>query len=514
MKTLRFILGDQLNLAISSLHDIDPEKDIVLMVEVRAESTKVPHHQQKIVLVLSAMRHFADALREQGIRVDYVSLDDPTNTHSFTNELHRALARHQVDKVVITEPGEWRVGEMMQVWKQTIKVPVEIQEDDRFLCSRAEFINWAQEHTVLRMELFYRMMRRKTGWLMRDDQPIGNRWNYDKENRKSLPRMVFIPPSLRFAPDPITAQVMQLVRQHFPSHFSELESFTWGVTRADALAALQHFITNHLSQFGDFQDAMRSGEDTLFHSTLSPYLNIGLLDAREVCTAAINVYQDGTAPLNAVEGFIRQILGWREFIRGVYWLFMPGYQKTNFFDAHRPLPDFYWTGKTDLNCLREVILSTHHNAYAHHIQRLMLTGNFALLAGIEPAQVEEWYLVVYADAFEWVELPNTHGMALYADGGRMSSKPYAASGVYINRMSNYCATCTYDPNVKLGTKACPFNYLYWYFLIVNQEKLKSNPRMVIPYRTLGRMPTGRQQQIIEQAEAFLAQLSIASELTW
>ena len=300
--------------------------------------------------------------------------------------------------------------------------------------------------------------------------------------------------------------MIELVKTRFPDHFGDAEPFGWAVTREDALEALQHFIDHCLPQFGDYQDAMKAGDDFLFHSIISPYINVGLLTAKETCEAALAAYENQQAPISAVEGFIRQILGWREFIRGIYWTQMPAYEKTNFFEAKRPLPDFYWTGETDMNCLRETIEATRRNAYAHHIQRLMITGNFALLSGISPAEVEEWYLLVYADAFDWVELPNTHGMALHADGGLMSSKPYAASGSYINRMSDYCSGCAFDPKVKSGPTACPFNYLYWYFMIENEAKLSSNPRMAMPYRTLARMSDEKRNQIIGDSEAFLDKL--------
>jgi len=503
MTTLRFVLGDQLSRNVSALQDIDRARDIVLMAEVREEATYVRHHQQKIVLVLAAMRHFAASLRAEGIGVDYVPLDDAGNSGSFTGELRRALARHAVDRIVMTEPGEWRVWEMMLAWGRDFGVPVEIREDDRFLCSRTEFDRWAAGRQNLRLEFFYRYLRRQTGWLMTGDEPQGGRWNYDVENRKAIPRDLRIPTRRRFAPDAITREVMALVGQRFADHFGELESFGWAVTRADALAALRDFITVGLPQFGAYQDAMKTGEDWLFHAALSPYLNLGLLGAREVCEAALDAFRNGAAPLPAVEGFIRQILGWREYVRGVYWRQMPAYANTNFLKANRDLPAFYWTGQTGLNCLRECLAATRRNAYAHHIQRLMLTGNFALLAGIAPAQVEEWYLSVYADAYDWVELPNTHGMVLHADGGLLGSKPYAASGAYINRMSDYCAACAYDPKLKTGPKACPFNYLYWHFLIVNEEPLRSNPRLTMPYRTLARMTGERRQQIVAETQAFL-----------
>ncbi|NJN47900.1 MAG: cryptochrome/photolyase family protein [Candidatus Competibacteraceae bacterium] len=507
MTTLRLVLGDQLSRSISVLSDIDRANDIVLMAEVHDEATYVRHHKQKLVLVLSAMRHFAQSLHAEGIHLDYVELDSTGNSGSFTGELKQALTRHSATRIIVTEPGEWRVWEMMQAWADDFGLPVEIREDDRFLCSRSEFAAWAKGRKRLRMEFFYREMRRKTGWLMNGDKPEGEQWNYDAENRRVLPKHVAIPPRGRFNPDDMTRDVITLVSQSFADHFGDLDSFAWAVTRDDALHALRHFIAQSLPQFGDYQDAMKTGGDVLFHSVLSPYLNIGLLNPREVCEAALYAYHAGSAPLQAVEGFIRQILGWREFIRGIYWLHMPDYAQSNFFKADRLLPDFYWTGETDMNCLREAIGSTRRNAYAHHIQRLMITGNFALLAGITPDQVEEWYLIVYADAFDWVELPNTHGMALHADGGLLGSKPYAASGAYIDRMSDYCMGCIYSPKVKLGSQACPFNYLYWYFLITNEAQLSINPRMAMPYRNLARMTEERRQQIVQQAEVFLAQPS-------
>jgi deoxyribodipyrimidine photolyase-related protein len=503
MKTLRLVLGDQLSRPLSALRGIDRACDVVLMVEVNEEATYVRHHKQKIVLVLSAMRHFAQSLSAEGIKVDYVRLDDDGNTGSFTGELGRALSRHRADRVVATEPGEYRVWEMMGSWETALGVPVEIREDDRFLFSRAEFASWAEGRRSLRMELFYRRMRRKTGWLMRDDKPEGGRWNFDAENRGALPKGVKVPPRRRFPPDAVTREVMALVERRFAGHFGDLAPFGWAVTRKDALAALRSFIKRGLPRFGEYQDAMKAGEDYLFHSALSPYLNIGLLGAREVCEAALDAYGKGGAPLPAVEGFVRQILGWREFVRGIYWTRMPSYARSNFLEADRPLPDLYWTGETDMACMREAIVATCRNAYAHHIQRLMITGNFALLAGIAPAQVEEWYLVVYADAYEWVELPNTHGMALHADGGLLGSKPYAASGAYIDRMSDYCSGCAFDPKVKMGPKACPFNYLYWNFLIVNEARLRTNPRMGMPYRTLARMQGERRRQIVQAARTFL-----------
>ena len=506
MKTLVLILGDQLSRELAALDGFDPARDVVLMVEVAEETTYVPHHKQKIAFILSAMRHFAAELRDEGLSVDYVRLDDPANAGSFTGELIRAVARHAPDRIVVTEPGEWRVRRMMDDWPQRLGIPVEIREDDRFLCSRSAFAAWAQGRKSYRMEFFYREMRRRTGLLMEGDEPAGGRWNFDSENRKALPAGMRPPSRPRFAPDSITADVLDMVAARFGAHFGDLDNFNWAVTRQGALAALDMFVTEALPQFGDFQDAMAQQEPFLFHALISPYLNVGLLTAREVCVAAETAYRAGRAPLNAVEGFIRQILGWREYVRGVYWLEMPGYAETNRLGAERPLPWFYWSGETQMNCLACTIADTRRNAYAHHIQRLMVTGNFALLAGIRPAEIEAWYLAVYADAFEWVELPNVHGMVMFADGGLLASKPYAASGAYIDRMSDYCAGCVYDPAIKTGEGACPFNLLYWNFLSENRVALERNPRMAMPYRTLDRMAAPRRDTILREARLFLEQM--------
>ncbi|WP_426036494.1 cryptochrome/photolyase family protein [Cypionkella sp. TWP1-2-1b2] len=508
---LRFILGDQLTRGLSALRDIDPTQDIVLMIEASAEARNVPHHKQKIAFVLSAMRHFAESLRAEGLRVDYVRMDDPDNQQDLGAELAKAVLRHRPASIVATEPSEWRVWQMMQAWHAG--APLDIREDDRFFCSRADFAALAKARKTGRMEFFYREMRRRTGHLMRDDGPEGGQWNFDPENRKALPRGQRPPPRRRFSPDTITRDVLTLVAARFGNHFGDLEPFGWAVTRDDALQALDHFITDCLPTFGDYQDAMKAGEDFLYHSLISPYLNVGLLTASEVCARAEMAYQSGDAPINAVEGFIRQILGWREFVRGIYWTEMPDYALSNHLNATRDLPMLYWTGDTPMRCMAECIGTTRRHAYAHHIQRLMVTGNFALLAGVAPAQIEEWYLAVYADAFEWVELPNVHGMVMHADGGRLGSKPYAASGAYIDRMSDYCKICAYDPKVKLGPKACPFNYLYWNFLIENAATLRPNPRMSLPYVTLSKMPAEQRADITRSAAQFLSGLEPPKETT-
>jgi deoxyribodipyrimidine photolyase-related protein len=503
VSALRIILGDQLSREISSLRGLDPEQDVVLMMEVMGENTYVAHHKQKIVLVLSAMRHFAEALRQEGVRVDYVALDDPDNSGALTTEIQRAARRHAPDRLAVTEPGEWRVLEMVQTWGALTGRPVDIPPDERFFASRARFADWTRGRRTWRMEHFYREMRREHAILMEDDKPAGGDWNFDAENRKALPKATAPPARLRFGPDETTRAVMALAAARFGDHFGDLDDFGWPVTRADALRALEDFITAGLPRFGDYQDAMKAGAPFLFHSLLSPALNIGLLSPREVCAAAEEAWRSGAAPLNAVEGFIRQILGWREYIRGVYWTLMPDYLERNALEARRALPAFYWTGDTPMRCVSQVIGDTRRHAYSHHIQRLMVTGNFALLAGVAPREIERWYLAVYADAFEWVEAPNTLGMAVFADGGQMASKPYAASGAYIDRMSDFCGSCAYDVKQKTGAGACPFNYLYWAFLIRQKDRLAHNPRLAMPYRTLSGWPAERQAAITAEADAFL-----------
>lgn len=502
MTRLHLVLGDQLTHDAGALAQLGHDS-IVVMFELSDEAQYVRHHKQKIALILSAMRHFAGELRDRGIAVDYVTLDDAVNSHSFTTELARAITRHTAQSVVVTEPGEYRVLQMMQGWQAAFGIPVQILPDERFFCSLTDFATLANARKAERMEFFYREMRRRTGILMNGGDPVGGQWNFDSDNRKPLPKGTRLPERLRFVPDAITEKVLDLVAHRFPDHFGDLTPFGWPVTRAQALEALDHFISVALPNFGDVQDAMKTGEDFLYHSLLSPALNCGLLTPREVCAAAENAFHAGGAPLNAVEGFIRQVLGWREFVRGLYWHLMPDYAATNALEATRPLPDLYWTGETKMRCMGEVVSTTRRTGYAHHIQRLMITGNFALLAGLAPAEVEEWYLAVYVDAFEWVELPNTHGMVLHADGGRIGSKPYAASGAYINRMSDYCKGCAYDPKERLGAKACPFNYLYWDFIDRHEDRFARNARMAMPVRTLRAMDPDRRATIRSDAKAFL-----------
>ena len=510
--TLRFVLGDQCSRALSSLEDLDPAADVVLMAEVMAECTYVKHHPKKIVLVLSAMRHFARALEARGVRVDYVTLDDPANTHSLRGELLRAAERHRPGRIVATECGEWRLETDMRAWQEATGVETEIRDDTRFLCRKREFRAWAAGRKGLRMEFFYREMRKRYGILMDEGAPAGGRWNYDAENRKTPPKTLAGPPVPGFAPDAITETVMTLASRRFAGHFGAVDGFALPVTAHDAEAALNDFVLNRLPRFGDWQDTMKVGESTLFHALISASLNAGLLDPLHACRAAEAAYRSGAAPLNAVEGFIRQILGWREYVRGIYWLKVPEYRRLNGLGATRPLPRFYWTGETRMNCLRHAIADTRRHAYAHHIQRLMVTGNFALLAGLHPDEVDEWYLIVYADAYEWVEMPNVRGAALHADGGIMGSKPYASSGAYIDRMSDYCRGCRYDVKQVTGEGACPFNALYWDFIARHRERFAQNNRMAMPVRSLDRMDPARLAAIRERAAGFLAAMDAGEEV--
>ena len=508
MTALRLVLGDQLTREIAALRDY-ADGDIVLMAEVADETTYVKHHKQKIAFVFSAMRHFAEASRAEGLLVDYIKLDDSGNTGSIKGEVQRAVERHRPDRIIATFPGEWRVLCDLKSLAD-LGIQPEIREDDRFFASTKRFSDWAAGRKSLRMEFFYREMRRETDLLMEGDEPAGGQWNYDSENRKRLPKSQQLPQRFGFALDATTLDVLDLVATQFAGNFGDLTPFDWAVTRTDAMRALQDFLTYALPDFGNYQDAMATGEPFVFHSLISPYLNAGLLTPREVCIAAEREYIEKRAPLNAVEGFIRQILGWREYVRGVYWLKMPDYAETNALNATRPLPWLYWSGETDMHCMAEAIGQTRRTAYSHHIQRLMVTGNFALLAGIAPKQIAEWYLVVYADAYEWVELPNVQGMSQFADGGLLASKPYASSGAYIDRMSDFCKSCAYDVKVKSGPTACPFNFLYWAFLIRNAGVLRGNQRMAMPYRTLAGWDEARKAAIVAEAEAFLDQLETSA----
>lgn len=504
MTNLRVILNDQLSENISSLENCKKSHDIIFMSEAKEEYTYVKHHKKKIVFLISAMRHFKEQLLSKGYNVIYTKIDDENNTGSINTEVERIVKENsKISKIIITHPSEYRALQYVNQWQKKYGLPVIVMPDDRFLSNKNEFNQWATGRKQLRMEYFYREMRKKHSILMNGSHPVGDKWNYDSENRKLPQENLAIPDIYCSKADSITKNAIDVVNKLFSDHFGDINPFYLAVTREQALDVLDKFIKERLKYFGDYQDAMIEGEPWMYHSHISFYLNCGLLQPLECIKAAENSYYKNQAPLNAVEGFIRQILGWREYIRGIYWLKMPQYSNLNFLDAKRDLPDFYWTADTKMNCLRQCVLETKKNAYAHHIQRLMILGNFALIAGLSPKQVNEWFLIVYADAYEWVELPNVTGMILFADGGILGSKPYAAGGNYINKMSNYCSNCSYKVNKKNGSDACPFNYLYWNFLVTNRKKLENNPRIAMMYKSYDRMSNDKKEAVQNDSEKFL-----------
>ena len=503
MSRLVLILGDQLTEDIAALRAADRATDTVVMAEVRSEASYVPHHPKKIAFLFAAMRKFARRLEARGWRVAYTPYDDPDNAGSIPAELLRRASETGATDVLATEPGEWRLISALA----DMPLPVRQLEDDRFLASHADFNAWAEGRKELRMEWFYRDMRRKTGLLMEGDTPAGGKWNYDHDNRKPAPAAITAPGPLRVTPDDITETVLALVDREFPDNFGRLRPFWFATGRDEAQAHLTHWIREGLPGFGDYQDAMVSGEPFLWHSVIGLYLNAGLLSPMEVCRAVEAAWAAGHAPLNAAEGFIRQIIGWREYVRGIYFREGPDYPRRNRLNQQGRLPALYWGGETRMACLRAAIAQTRDEAYAHHIQRLMITGNFALLAGTDPAEVQDWYLAVYADAFEWVEAPNVIGMSQFADGGLVASKPYISSGNYIDRMSDYCGGCAYRVRAKTGPDACPFNLLYWHFLDRHRHRLDRNPRMAQMYRTWDRMDEGKRMTILTDAARVLARLA-------
>ena len=503
LRNLVIVLGDQLDAQSGALQHFDANQDVVWMAEVAEESTHVWSAKQRIAVFLSAMRHFANELRAQGLPLIYKQLDDENNLGTLAAELSRTVAQLQPTALVLTAPGDWRVLQSLRAVASQHGLPLDLRDDTHFFSTVRDFAAHAKGRKQLRLEYWYRELRQKHGILMEGKAPVGGQWNFDADNRESFGKAgpKNLPPPTRFAPDAITQDVMALVNQRFATHPGTLSSFGWPVTRAQALVALQHFIQERLPLFGQYEDAMWSGEPWLYHSHLSCALNLKLLQAREVVHAAEEAYRAGHAPLAAVEGFIRQILGWREYVRGIYWTQMPSYLELNALDAQAQLPAFYWTGETDMACLKDAIQQTLEHGYAHHIQRLMVTGLYALLLGVKPQAVHAWYLSVYVDAVEWVELPNTLGMGQFGDGGLMASKPYVASGKYIQRMSNHCKGCRYDPAQSTGATACPYTNLYWDFLIRHETLLKKNPRMAMQFKNLARLDDAARNSITAQANA-------------
>lgn len=508
MRHLILVLGDQLSFTSPALDEFDPAQDGLLMIEAPGEAKVVWSHKARITLFLAAMRHFANGVAARGWPLDYVQIDDPADP-DFGERLRQALRRHRPQALRLAEPGEWRMLERIQTIAKEESVVLHLLDDTHFLCSRSEFADWARGKKELRLEFFYRLMRKKLGVMMDGAEPAGGQWNFDAENRSAYPKRTgpgAIPAPASFAPDAVTREVIALVEKLFPDHPGSLDRFAWPVTREQGLETLARFIDQRLSKFGDYQDAMWTDTPLGWHSLLSTALNLHLLDPREVIAAAEQAWRKGRVSIESAEGFIRQVLGWREFIRGVYWTDMPAMAKANHYGHERDLPKWFWHGDTRMACVRDTLKQTLELGYAHHIQRLMVTGNFALLAGLLPQQVCDWYLAIYVDAIEWVELPNTAGMALHACGPRFTSKPYVASGAYINRQSNYCGGCRYEPTRRTGENACPFTTLYWHFIARHETTLSANPRTALMAKNLQKLDAAERKAIQARAEHMLATL--------
>ena len=513
LRTLVVVLGDQLDLDAAAFDGFDPEQDAVWMAEVNEESNHVWSGKPRIALFLAAMRHFAQALHAAGRPLHYTRLDDPGNRGSLAAELQAAIEELAPQRLLMTAPGDWRVWQSLKAVAESSGRALEVCEDRHFYTTVREFSAHAKGRKALRLEYFYRALRQRHGVLMQDGkpeggklqggQPVGGRWNFDADNREAFGRAgpVGLPARATFEPDALTREVIALVNRHFAQHPGSLDGFAWPVTREEALASLRSFIEQRLPLFGRYEDAMWPGEPWLYHSHLSAALNLKLLNPREVVQAAEAAYHAGHAPLQSVEGFIRQILGWREYVRGIYWTQMPGYVELNALDAQQALPAWYWTGQTDMACLRDALTQTLQHGYAHHIQRLMVTGLFTLLLGVRPQEVHAWYLAVYVDAVEWVELPNTLGMSQYGDGGLMASKPYVATGKYIQRMGGPCSRCRYDPAQRAGEQACPYTTLYWDFLMRHEALLKKNPRMAMQVKNVARLSDVQRHAVVQRADA-------------
>lgn len=509
VRTLALVLGDQLDRESALWDDFDAEQDVVWMAEVAEESTHVWTHKVRIAFFLSAMRHFRDELIERGYDIDYRELpaksDGRTRVggeETLAAALRDAIERLKPERLTIVQPGEWRILDNLTAVAEQTDLELTVLDDTHFYTTPEDFARHAKGRKQVRLEYFYRELRKRFDVLMEGDDPVGDAWNFDKKNRGSFGKAG--PGELRSPrrsnPDDTTAQVIALVNDRFADHPGSLDDFDWPVTVGDARRALTDFVKHRLPEFGEYQDAIWEGEPWLYHSRLSAAMNVKLLNPREIVAAAEAAYAEGTAPLNAVEGFIRQILGWREYVRGIYWNHMPDYVDRNALDANEPLPAFYWTGDTDMKCLGEAIGQTLRYGYAHHIQRLMVTGLFAMMLGVDPKRVHEWYLAVYIDAVEWVELPNTLGMSQYADGGLMASKPYCATGKYISRMSNHCGGCRYNPAKSTGDDACPFTTLYWDFLARHREHLRGNNRMAMQLKNVDRKDADELAAIRQQAD--------------
>ncbi len=491
MRNLILVLGDQLDANSAAFNDFDSDQDAVWMAEVEEEATHVWCHKQRLVFFFSAMRHFRDELRQKDIEVFYHELSHDRRRdsgNSFAEILNQDINRHRPRQLVVVLPGDYRVKHQLQQVANDANLILDVRPDDHFYCAPDEFEQFAKGRKRLVLETFYRQMRKKHDILMDGNKPVGGQWNFDEDNRdafgKQGPGKITGPHSFR--PDELTQSVMDMVRQRYPQHPGCLDKFDLPVTRRQAQAMLRDFIKRSLSDFGQYEDALWTDEPFLYHSRLSAPLNVKLLDPRDCVDKAVQAFEDGDAPINSVEGFVRQILGWREFVRGVYWKFMPGYGEQNEFGHDRPLPRFFWDGDTDMRCVHQSMQHVLDFGYAHHIHRLMILGNLALMLGVDPQAFHQWHMAMYTDAVDWVSLPNALGMSQHAEGGIVGTKPYVSTGNYINRMSNFCGSCPYNYQAATGKDACPFTTLYWDFLDRHHEQLKQNHRMAMQLKNLDR----------------------------
>jgi deoxyribodipyrimidine photolyase-related protein len=502
-KTLRLVLGDQLNYKHSWFKESDANI-INVMMEIIPETEYVTHHIQKVVGFFSAMRTFADQLSGEGHKIIYFRLDDPENQQSFQKNITNLLKNENFNRFEYLQPDEYRLDRLLYKFAQSLKIPYEVYDTEHFLTTRYEVHDLFKNHKQYLMETFYRHVRKKFGILMEDDQPLTGRWNYDSENRQSLSDGVKIPEALSFNHD--VNEIVEMLQKMNVKTIGNIDKkkFPWPISRSESLKLLDYFLKNNLSHFGTYQDAMTTKDAYLYHSRLSFSLNSKMLNPLEIAKKTFEYWQNNQNEINfsQLEGFVRQIVGWREFMRGVYWDQMPKYEHTNFFNHQHKLPDFYWTGDTKMDCMEHAITQSLDYAYAHHIQRLMITGNFANLLGVHPDEVDKWYLGIYIDAIQWVEITNTRGMSQFADGGIVATKPYVSSSNYINKMGNYCSGCYYVRTKRYGERACPFNSLYWDFFYRNKNFLKNNPRVGIAYRNLKKMSDEEISEIKKQAKYY------------
>ena len=488
MKKLRLVLGDQLNHEHSWFDEKNPDI-LYVMAEMRQETDYVKHHIQKVVAFFQSMRNFSEYLKENGHEVRYYKISDKDNPNELTALLSNLISKEKIESFEYQLPDEYRLDVQLKGFCESLKIDFKTFDSEHFYTSRTELSEFFEGKKMLLMENFYRMMRKKHHVLMQGSQPEGNLWNFDKDNRLKYKGQVPIPVAIGFQQN--INEILSEIEKANVATFGKIDSknFNWPTSRKACLAQVTYFCENLLKHFGDFEDAMHTDEKFLFHSRLSFAMNSKMLSPKEVVDTVVDFYYENTEEISIsqVEGFVRQILGWREYVRGIYWKEMPNYAQMNALENHHKLPDFYWTGKTKMNCMQKAITQSLEEAYAHHIQRLMIIGNFSLLMQMHPDEVDAWYLGVYIDAIEWVELPNTRGMSQYADGGILATKPYVSSGSYINKMSNYCGSCHYNVKDKLGEKACPFNSLYWHFLDEKKEYFANNQRMAMMMSLLKKM---------------------------